>query len=195
MRQTCSSTGLTSTTMLHLGALSPSFGVFLSGMVARAACVVKLVLMRVGGYLLVGYFAARCCHGVVSLAVNYQRAPVTIAMVLLGLVGGQAAGVAVSGAGGNGALFSVLWVTLCATHCALAANSRQVLKWLHPQTQAPTATGATAAATAATTATKDGSGEWRRSNWWRPLALHAFLTLALPLAAGLLPFYPLFCTP
>jgi hypothetical protein len=100
---------------------------FLSSFLGRSLCLLKLVLARAGGYLLVLYMSGKLFHQLASLVSTYEKAPVTVILLLLGLAVGSVLKTCVFHWGGSSSLFFALWMLLCSTHCVIVVKAPEVL--------------------------------------------------------------------
>ena len=128
----------------------------------RSACLLRVSLSKVGGYLAAAYFSGRLFRCLASFSATYERAPVTVIVLILGLGMGTALRALVAAWGGHGGLFFTLWMLLCLSHWALVTRAREVLAWRRRKRQIAKL----------------------------PLigVLNLLLILGLPACAGLLPF-------
>ena len=83
----------------------------------KSVCMLKLVLAKAGGYIVITYCISKLFHQLISLTVNYQKAPITILIFLFGLVFGQLMKTCVFHWQGNTHVFLFLWILFCCTHC------------------------------------------------------------------------------
>lgn len=111
--------------------------------------------------------------------------PVSKLLLGLGLVCGLAGYLAVGRLGGAGGVWLAAWEAWVALHVAFAAAAHRVHRVsLRARQAAPGGAGGQGAAAAAAEASRmydEGSG-------WLPAAMWLLLGLALPVAAGVLPF-------
>ena len=149
----------------------------LSVFVGKAICSIKVLLAKAGGYLLVGYISAKGFHYLASLSVSYQKAPVTVMLLLMGLLLGNVLKSCVLHTGGNSVLFLALWTLLCCTHCMLVTKAEAALTWLQGGRGHNKHLGDV-----------DNDEDKVVMLQWRSPLMHLFLIVVLPVATGYLPY-------